>query len=190
MTDLVVEAVASAQSCDAFCDAKGVKYGYVRGTAPFCGAGPGDCCDHDYPGPQASAFSDGGQACMTGTKQCCCGTKEGQSGCPKPGPSDLSCTIINGVCDIIAGKASTSAFDCAVLTTEGAAWCQAVGLGPEDPWADACSVAVGTTLEVACTQALKQVGKFAASECKKAAGCDISTTVSYNQTAQNSPIVA
>lgn len=177
-----VTVAASAPSCDAFCVSKGIKYGYVRGTAPFCGAGPDDCCAHDYPGLQASEFSDGGDSCLTGSKQCCCGTPAGQSGCPRPGPDDLSCNIIGQVCSLIAQKAISSLGACTTLAAEGAGLCQAVGLGPADPWADACSAVIAGAIKVGCDQIVKELGQFGAQECTKAAGCAVSAMVPKNQT--------
>merc|ERR1711924_76551 len=72
MPVLEVQTAEDAPSCDDFCTSHGIKYGYVRGTAPLCGAGPDDCCAHDLPGMRASEFSDGGAPCTTGSKQCCC----------------------------------------------------------------------------------------------------------------------
>lgn len=181
-SDVTAAVAASAPSCDAFCTSKGIKYGYVRGTAPFCGAGPNDCCDHDYPGMQASEFSDGGEPCWSGSKQCCCGTPAGQSGCPKPGPSDLSCNIISQVCTLIAKKAISSLGACTELAGEGAGLCQLVGLGPEDPWADACSAVIAGAIKIGCDEVVKEAGQFGANECTKAAGCAVSAMLINNQT--------
>jgi len=173
---------SSAPSCDDYCTSHGIKYGYVRGTAPFCGASPDECCDHDWPGMQASKFEDGGSSCMTGSKQCCCGTPAGQSECPKPGPGDLSCNIISKVCDIIADESIATETGCTGLAAEGAGICLAVGLGPEDPWADACAVALGTTIKLGCDKAIEAANSFGKTECKKAAGCDASGMLSRNKT--------
>jgi len=163
---------ASAPSCDDYCSRHGIKYGYVRGTAPFCGASPDDCCENDWPGMQASEFEDGGSGCMTGSKQCCCGTNAGQSGCPKPGPGDLSCFVISKVCDLIANQNITTSMGCHGLAAEGVGLCQTVGLGPEDPWADICSAVIAGVIEVGCNKAVDAARQYGAEECKRAAGCD------------------
>jgi len=165
----------AAQSCNDYCVSKGIKYGYVRGTAPLCRAGPDDCCHDDFPGPEAKEFSDGGAKCGIGTKQCCCGTQAGQSGCPKPGPGSLSCFVIKKACNVIAGKAISSIVECQELVAEAAGICEAVGLGPEDPFADICAATIGTLIETACVAAVKEGKQFGANECIAAANCATSS---------------
>lgn len=173
---------ASAPSCDAFCTDKGIKYGYVRGTAPFCGAGPDDCCPNDFPGMQDSEFEDGGSSCATGSKICCCGTPVGQSECPKPGPDDLSCNIISKVCDVIAEEAIVTLEGCTTLAVEGAVLCETVGLGPENPWADICAAVVGAAIKMGCDKAIEAAEEFGADGCKRAANCDVGEVLSRNKT--------
>lgn len=139
---------------------------------------------------KGSEFSDGGAACTTGSKQCCCGTPAGQSGCPQPGTADLSCNVIGGLCKLIAGKGISSVVGCTALAGEGAALCEEVGLGPLDAWADACALVVAGAIEIGCTKAINEVGSFTADECKKAAGCSVSSMLSNNQSFQTGPIVA
>jgi hypothetical protein len=71
-TKIETEAVAEGgPSCASECEGLGFTGGYVKGTAPFCGADCSDC-GGDYCGSEHTEFSDGGHKCSSGTKQCCC----------------------------------------------------------------------------------------------------------------------
>lgn len=166
-----------APECYQHCQSLGIKYAYVRGTAPFCAAGPGDCCAHDFPALASKKFSDGGDTCMSGKKECCCGTPAGQSNCPHAGFS-LSCFIVKGVCDTIGAMHIDSTAGCAEMAVSAASICEAVGLGPEDPVADLCAAIVGGAIEDACKEVVQQGQKLSAAECKRAAGCATSADLS------------
>merc|ERR1712194_764444 len=88
---------------------------------------------------------------------------------PDSGP--VTCAIIDTACSTIFHSAATSILDCALDDSVVVAACEAAGLGPEDPLADACAAILATTVSYACEQAIKAGGKFAAQQCEKAAGC-------------------
>jgi hypothetical protein len=95
----------------------------------------------------------------------------------------LSCFVIKGVCDLIAKQNITTKTGCTELSGEGVGLCETVGLGPEDPWADACAVVVGAAIKEGCDSAVSHLRSFTATECKKAAGCGTSSAMlSTNKT--------
>lgn len=60
---------------------------------------------------------------------------------------------------------------CQEMGADAVGACQAVGLGPEDPFSDICSMAVQFTVTRACEWAIKKVGQYLASEFTKNMGC-------------------
>merc|ERR1712007_90581 len=88
-----------------------------------------------------------------------------------PQANKLDCYIVDKACELVFHSAVTSITGCVLSDATVVAACEAAGLGPADPLADACAAILATTVTVACEAAIKAGGKFVASECKKAAGC-------------------
>jgi len=88
---------------------------------------------------------------------------------PHSGP--ITCKVIDAACNKVFTKAVTSIVGCTLEDATIVAACEIAGIGPEDPLADACAAILGTTVEAVCIKTIKAGGKFAASQCKKAAGC-------------------
>lgn len=126
---------------------------------------------------QASQFAEGGHKCHTGSKQCCCGTPAGQSGCPKPGPTFLTCAVVKGICDTIGKQNIVTDAECEAIADGAGSTCEIVGLGPEDPLADICLAVVRGAIKDGCKEVVKQGEKYGVSECKSAAGCATSAMV-------------
>ena len=81
------------------------------------------------------------------------------------------CTIVDGACKGVLPVAVGSVVECTAADALLATACEVVGLGPEDPAADACAATLGIGFEAACVAAVKVGGHFGAAECAKIAKC-------------------
>merc|ERR1719150_2048327 len=89
------------------------------------------------------------------------------------GTGGVSCTIYEDVCDgvfDVVGEIA-SKWECVASDAGIAAACEAAGLGPEDPLADACAITFASVFEVACTAAIDKAKSFGKPECIAASGC-------------------
>ena len=80
------------------------------------------------------------------------------------------CSFVNGVCNL-AGNGVTSAIGCTATTAGVAGACEAIGMGPEDPFADGCAVVLGVSFEAACVTVVKSGAAFGVSQCLSHLGC-------------------
>jgi hypothetical protein len=69
------------------------------------------------------------------------------------------------------GVAVTSQGMCAGFDVAADAACEAAGGGPEDPFADACAIALDVALTAACEEAIKHGGKMTAAMVDAKLGC-------------------
>merc|ERR1712164_124208 len=76
--------------------------------------------------------------------------------CLKDGVCLGSCSLCKTVMNTVIGLLGTES--CAEIIPEGAALCEAIGLGPEDPLADACASAVVVGCPIAASMLAKGVG--------------------------------
>eukprot|EP00440_Ansanella_granifera_P019155 gb/GFBE01020809.1/.p1 GENE.gb/GFBE01020809.1/~~gb/GFBE01020809.1/.p1 ORF type:complete len:290 (+),score=48.16 gb/GFBE01020809.1/:1-870(+) len=81
------------------------------------------------------------------------------------------CALMREACSTIFSEAVDSEEDCQLDTAEADGVCEAVGAGPEDPFADACAVAFTTTIEIGCTKAVKAGQSFGSQQCDDVVGC-------------------
>jgi len=84
------------------------------------------------------------------------------------------CKVVDAACSALfslLGSAITSAGACTLGAAEIAGICEAVGLGPEDPFADICAVVLGGGFEAACLAAVSAGKSFGVSSCDAVAGC-------------------
>merc|ERR1719389_319029 len=93
-----------------------------------------------------------------------------------PHAGKVTCEVVGVACSKVFTTAVTSIVGCTLEDATLVAACEAAGLGPEDPLADACAAILGTTVEAACVAIVKQGGSFTSALCKKAAGCGSSET--------------
>ena len=83
------------------------------------------------------------------------------------------CWIEKPAVDAVVGSgiAVASQAACVGFDAVADAACELVGGGPEDPFADACALALGIALEAACESALDQGGKMTAAMVNEKLGC-------------------
>lgn len=81
------------------------------------------------------------------------------------------CPIMKTSCSLVFSEAADNEADCQLDTAEADGACEAAGAGPEDPLADTCAAAFTTTIEIACTSAVKAGDKFGSAQCDDAVGC-------------------
>ena len=72
---------------------------------------------------------------------------------------------------MLIGDKLSSTFQCTLKASEAAGICELAGLGPEDPAADACALALASALNGACIAAVKEGGEFTQGELLKHTGC-------------------
>ena len=70
-----------------------------------------------------------------------------------------------------SGVAVTSGIMCAGFDGAATAACELAGGGPEDPFADACAIALDVALTAACEEAIKHGGKMTAAMVDAKLGC-------------------
>jgi len=75
-------------------------------------------------------------------------------------------------CSKLFAKAVTSVVGCTLDDAAVVAACEIAGIGPEDPFADACAAILGITVEAGCVAMVNEGGAFTAAKCKSVAGCD------------------
>lgn len=97
--------------------------------------------------------------------------------------------MIDLACDALFKDAVDSKALCLVDTAEAVATCEAVGLGPEDPLADACAFVLGTVVTTACEAAVSKGVKFGKAQCKTAAGCSSSMLPDLSMAAVEASVV-
>ena len=84
------------------------------------------------------------------------------------------CSLTLQAAEIVVGKIGskiTSKAGCVDFDVAGASACEAAGLGPEDPLADACAVTIAAGFQVACSTAVAAGANLTGAALKKALGC-------------------
>ena len=59
------------------------------------------------------------------------------------------CSFVNGICKL-AGNGITSAIGCTATAAGVAGACEAIGMGPMDPFADGCAAVLSVSFEATC----------------------------------------
>jgi len=110
-------------------------------------------------------------ATLNGLQCLCPGIPTPQLATPKRlAHSGLSCSTLDSACGAVFNAetvAITSFTGCTLSAAGIAAACELAGLGPEDPFADACAAALGFAFETGCLVTVGVGGVFGKATCSK-----------------------
>merc|ERR1712176_1614619 len=91
--------------------------------------------------------------------------------------SKLKCKVVTSLCNNLFKEGITTTGVCALAAGSAGGLCLAVGLGPQNPFATTCAVALTVTIATACKAAVDTGGNFTADLCKKSVGCEAEETL-------------